>query len=90
MDQDGDGRLDRAEFDALMLRLRTLHQQEERLLLYLLPADANGDDRLDPGELERLLSSIGAAPLTAVEERRLFGDEQGLSWRGFVDRLLLA
>jgi urea transporter len=90
MDQDGDGQLDRGEFEALLLRLKALHEQEERLLLYLLPADTNGDDRLGPPELERLLRSIGAAPLTALEQQRLFGAEQGLSWRDFVDRLLLA
>jgi len=90
MDLDGNGLVDHAEFSHVMQRLQRLRQGEERLLLYLKPADANGDDRLGADELERLLLSIGQPPLNAAERRVVFG-EQGvpLRWRGFVDRLLL-
>lgn len=90
MDLDGDGQVDRSEFTQLILRLQRLRQGEERLLLYLMPADADGNDRLDGEELERLLRSIGQPPLTAQEGRQVFGPGGvGLSWRSFVDRLLL-
>jgi urea transporter len=91
MDRDGDGQFDAAEFGQLMLRLQRLQQGEQRLLLYLMPADANGDDRLDAPELQRLLQSIGQAPLTSAELALVFGvDGAPLTWRQFVDRLLLA
>lgn len=90
MDLDGDGRLDGEEFAELMLRLQRLRLGEARLLTYLLPVDANGNDRLDPAELRRLLISVGAAPLNAEEEAAVFGQApEGLRWRQFVDRLLL-
>jgi len=55
-----------------------------------MPADADGDDRLDAEELRRLLRSIDQPPLSPGEEQRVFGAAgQALSWRGFVDRLLL-
>lgn len=90
MDLDRDGRVDLQEFTELILRLQQLRQGEERLLLYLMPADADGDDRLDAAELARLLASIGEPPLTAGEQHLVFGSSAGgLSWRDFVDRLLL-
>lgn len=90
MDLDGDGRVDRREFGQLIQRLQHLRQGEERLLLYLMPADADGNDRLEAEELERLLRSIGQPPLSQKEERLVFGPSgEGLSWRTFVDRLLL-
>jgi hypothetical protein len=82
--------VDLAEFTELIRRLQVLQQGEERLLLYLMPADADGDDRLDAEELRRLLRSIDQPPLSPGEEQRVFGAAgQPLSWRGFVDRLLL-
>ena len=90
MDLDGDGGLDRWEFSQLIQRLQRLRQGEERLLLYLRPGDADGDDRLDPGELARLLRSIGQPPLSSDEQQLVFGTSgEKLSWRTFVDRLLL-
>ena len=90
MDLDGDGRVDAEEFGELMLRLQRLHLGEARLLNYLLPVDANGDDRLDPAELRRLLASVGVSPLNAEEESFLFSrSPDGLSWIQFVDQLLL-
>jgi len=91
MDLDGDGRLTEPEFVELVLRLQQLLQGHQRLLTYLLPLDANADDQLDRPELARLLCSVGARPLTANEERWLFGAEhRPLSWAEFVDRLLLS
>jgi hypothetical protein len=91
MDLDGDGRVDAEEFGELMLRLQRLHLGEARLLNYLLPVDANGDDRLDPAELRRLLASVGVRPLNTEEESFLFSrSPDGLSWLQFVDHLLLA
>lgn len=90
LDLDGDGQLDQLEFTQLMLRLQRLRDGEQRLLLYLMPADADGDDRLDADELRRILRSINAQPLSLDEEQLVFGSEGApLSWRGFVDRLLL-
>jgi Ca2+-binding EF-hand superfamily protein len=90
MDLDGDGRVDRSEFTQLMVRLQRLHQGQERLLLYLMPADGDGNDRLEQDELALLLRSIGQPPLTPTEQQLVFGpDGSGLSWRSFVDRLLL-
>jgi Ca2+-binding EF-hand superfamily protein len=90
MDLDGDGRVDLAEFTELIRRLQLLRDGEERLLLYLMPADADGDDCLDAEELRRLLQSIGQQPLSASEEKLVFGASgMPLSWRGFVDTLLL-
>lgn len=90
MDLDGDGRVDLGEFTELIRRLQLLQEGEERLLLYLMPADADGDDRLDAEELGRLLRSIDQPPLSASEEQLVFGaGGSPLSWRGFVDRLLL-
>jgi urea transporter len=90
MDLDGNGRVDAEEFAELMLRLQRLRLGEGRLLTYLLPVDGNGNDRLDPAELRRLLASVGVRPLNAAEESALFaGSPEGLSWRQFVDKLLL-
>ncbi len=91
MDLNGDGRIDRNEFNLLIQRLQRLRQEEERLLLYLMPGDTNGNDRLDHDELDRLLTSIGQSPLTFKEQAFVFmGDKQGISWHDFVDRLLLS
>jgi Ca2+-binding EF-hand superfamily protein len=90
MDLDGDGRVDLAEFTELIHRLQLLREGEERLLLYLMPADADGDDQLDADELQQLLLSIGQQPLSAAEQGLVFGPHaSALTWRGFVDRLLL-
>ena len=90
MDLNGDGRVDLAEFTELIRRLQLLREGEERLLLYLMPADADGNDGLDADELRRLLRSIGQEPLSSTEERLLFGlNGSPLTWRSFVDRLLL-
>jgi urea transporter len=90
MDLDGDGRVDSAEFAALMLRLRRLAEGRERLLTYLSPVDGDSDDQLDPAEFDRLLMSVGQAPLQPAERQHLFGAEgTSLSWGGLVDRLLL-
>jgi Ca2+-binding EF-hand superfamily protein len=89
MDVDGDGWVDEDEFTALILRLRRLSAGEERLMRYLMPVDVNGDDQIDPGELRRLLASVGQPPLNAEEERRLFEPSGGsLSWAAFINRLL--
>jgi Ca2+-binding EF-hand superfamily protein len=91
MDRDGDGMLDVHEFGQLILRLQRLQDSEHRLLLYLMPADANGDDRLDGPELQRLLRSIGQPPLNSAEQAQVFGVTGApLTWRQFVDQLLLA
>lgn len=75
----------------LIQRLQRLRQEEERLLLYLMPVDTNDNDRLDHDELDRLLTSIGQLPLTSKEQEFVFmGDEQSISWHDFVDRLLLS
>jgi hypothetical protein len=67
-----------------------LREGEERLLLYLMPADADGDDQLDAEELDHLLRSLGQPPLSATEQGLVFGaNGSALTWRGFVDRLLL-
>jgi len=90
MDLNGDGRVDLAEFTELIRRLQLLREGEERLLLYLMPADADGNDQLDADELKRLLRSIGQEPLSSTEERLVFGlNGSALTWRSFVDRLLL-
>jgi hypothetical protein len=90
MDLDGDGRVDLAEFTGLIHRLQLLREGEERLLLYLMPADGDGDDQLDADELQHLLRSIGQQPLSAAEQGLVFGPHgSALTWRGFVDRLLL-
>jgi Ca2+-binding EF-hand superfamily protein len=68
MDRDGgNGRVDGAEFTELIHRLQRLREGEERLLLYLMPADADGDDQLDAEELDHLLRSLGQRPLSAAE-----------------------
>lgn len=90
MDRDGNGRVDGAEFTELIHRLQRLREGEERLLLYLMPADADGDDQLDAEELDHLLRSLGQPPLSAAEQGLVFGaNGSALTWRGFVDRLLL-
>jgi urea transporter/Ca2+-binding EF-hand superfamily protein len=90
MDIDGNGLVDGAEFRDLMLRLRHLSREKERLLHYLLPVDADGNERIDRNEMNRVLASIGQAPLSPSEEKRLFGaTPQDLSWEQFIDRLLL-
>lgn len=75
----------------LIQRLQRLRQEEERLLLYLMPVVTNDNDRLDHDELDRLLTSIGQLPLTSKEQEFVFmGDEQSISWHDCVDRLLLS
>ena len=89
-DLDGDGSVDAVEFSELLLRLRRLHEGEERLLQYLLPIDGDGNDHLDPAELNRLLRSVGQAPLEPAEQSHVFGAQlQGLTWKQLLDRLLL-
>ncbi|KZR84658.1 Urea transporter [Prochlorococcus marinus str. MIT 1342] len=91
MDLNADGRINCNEFSQLIQRLQRLRQGEERLLLYLMPVDTNGNDRLDHDELDRLLTSIGQPALTSKEQALVFMDhEQSLSWHDFVDRLLLS
>lgn len=91
MDLDGDGQIDCNEFSQLIQRLQRLRQEEERLLLYLMPADTNGNDRLDQDELDRLLTSIGQPALTTREQAFVFMDqEQSLSWHDFIDCILLS
>ena len=91
MDLNGDGRIDSTEFSQLIQRLQRLRQGEERLLLYLMPVDTNSNDRLDQDELARLLKSIGQTRLTAKEQELVFANQQkNLSWRDFVDNLLLS
>ena len=91
MDLDGDGQINPAEFSQLIQRLQRLREGEERLLLYLMPVDRNGNDRLDQDELSRLLQSIGQPPLTSKEQALVFSHQtQSLSWHDFVDRLLLS
>ena len=90
-DLNGDERINHLEFSQLIQRLQRLRQGEERLLLYLMPVDTNGNDRLDPDELDRLLTSIGQPALTSKEQALVFmNQEQSLSWHDFVDRLLLS
>jgi hypothetical protein len=90
MDLGGDGVVERVEFIEGMLRLRRLWDGQERLKRYLIPVDADGDDRLDPGEMDRLLSSIGQPPLNRLEQQAVFGPAlSGLTWHAFFDRLLL-
>jgi Ca2+-binding EF-hand superfamily protein len=91
MDLDRDGSVDADEFTELMLRLRRLSRGRERLMHYLLPVDANGDDRLERREIDRLFVSIGQPILSPAEAERLLGHaEHSLTWEGFIDRLLLA
>ncbi len=91
MDLNDDGRIDSTEFSLLIQRLQRLRQGEERLLLYLMPVDTNSNDRLDQDELARLLKSIGQPRLTAKEQELVFANQQqSLSWRDFVDSLLLS
>ncbi len=91
MDLDRNGSVDATEFSELMLRLHRLSEGHDRLMRYLLPVDGNGDNRLDPLEINRLLVSVGQPALSAAESRRLFGArEAGLTWAEFIDRLLLA
>ena len=90
MDLNGDGRIDCTEFSQLIQRLQRLRGGEERLLLYLMPVDSNGNDRLDQDELDRLLQSIGQPALSTKEQALVFNNkQQSLRWRGVVDRLLL-
>ncbi len=90
-DLNGDGRIYCTEFSQLIQRLQRLRQGEERLLLYLMPLDTNGNDRLDPEELARLLTSIGQPALTSKKQALVFMNQgQSLSWHEFVDRLLLS
>lgn len=90
LDLDRDGSVDAAEFTELMLRLQRLSRGRERLMHYLLPVDADGDDRLERREIDRLFASIGQPVLSPAEARRLLGDgTHSLTWEGFIDRLLL-
>jgi Ca2+-binding EF-hand superfamily protein len=90
MDLDRDGNVDAGEFTELMLRLQRLSRGRERLMHYLLPVDADGDDRLERREIDRMFASIGQPVLSPAEARRLLGDaERSLTWEGFIDRLLL-
>lgn len=90
IDRNGDGRLERGEVVELALRLQWLRQGHQRLLTYLLPADADGDDRLDRAELARLFRSVGLPALRPHQERQVFGPQgSALTWGEFVDRLLL-
>jgi urea transporter len=90
MDLDCDGSVDSGEFTELMLRLQRLSWGRERLMHYLLPVDADGDDRLERREIDRLFASIGQPVLSPAEVRRLLGDaETSLTWEGFINRLLL-
>lgn len=92
MDLDGNGRVDAVEFSELLLRLRRLRAAEQKLLQYLVPIDANGDERLDAAEIDRLLRSLGQKPLQSEERQLLLGTSvsASLSWRQFLDRLLLS
>ena len=54
MDLNSDGQINFIEFSQLIQRLQRLREGEERLLLYLMPVDADGNDRLDQDELSRL------------------------------------
>jgi urea transporter/Ca2+-binding EF-hand superfamily protein len=90
MDLDRDGSVDAGEFTELMLRLQRLSRGRERLMHYLLPVDADGDDRLERREIDRLFASIGQPVLSPAEARRLLGEDgASLTWEGFIDRLLL-
>lgn len=90
MDLDGDGAVDAEEFGELMLRLRQLDRGHDQLMTYLLPVDADANERLEPLELDRLLRSVGQPPLTPAEQHRLYGATgKGMSWSEFIDRLLL-
>ncbi|MGB5136542.1 MAG: urea transporter [Prochlorococcaceae cyanobacterium] len=90
LDLDGDGQVDGEEFGELMLRLQRLREGHGRLLTYLGPVDADGNEQLDPAELDRLLGSVGQAPLDEWERQHLFGPRGGsLSWGRFIDQLLL-
>jgi urea transporter len=90
LDLDADGQVDGEEFGELMLRLQRLHEGHGRLLTYLGPVDADGNEQLDPSELNRLLGSVGQQPLDPQERRQLFGGTGGcLSWDRFIDLLLL-
>jgi hypothetical protein len=90
MDLNGDGAVDAAEFGELMLRLRQLDQGHAQLMTYLLPVDADANDRLDPLELDRLLRSVGQSPLSSAEREMVFGPKgHAMSWSEFIDRLLL-
>ena len=91
LDLDGDGQINSVEFSLLIQRLQRLREGEERLLLYLMPVDGDGNDCLDQDELSRLLQSIGQPPLTSKEQSLVFiNEKQSLSWHDFVDRLLLS
>lgn len=89
MDLDGDGHCDHAEFTLLLQRLEKLVSTQERLQHYLAPVD-DGDARINPTELDRVLLSVGERPLSELERQRLFGaSRRGLSWSDFLDRLLV-
>lgn len=98
MDLDANGRVDAVEFSELLLRLRRLMAGQQRLLQYLVPIDADGDERLDSAEIDRLLRSVGQEKLQAAEKQALFhrgagrdqNNQGSLSWKQFLDRLLLS
>jgi len=91
LDLDGDGQINSVEFSLLIQRLQRLREGAEGLLLYRMPVDGDGNDRLDQDELSRLLQSIGQPPLTSKEQSLVFvNGKQSLSWHDFVDRLLLS
>ena len=91
MDLNQDGQINRMEFGHFIQHLRRLRDGEDRLRLYLIPMDANGDDQLEPNELDRLLRSLGQTNLTSAETNLVYADHpEGLSWRQWIDQLLLA
>ena len=91
MDLNQDGQINRMEFGHFIQHLRRLRDGEDRLRLYLIPMDANGDDHLEPNELDRLLRSLGQTNLTSAETNLVYADHpEGLSWRQWIDQLLLA
>ena len=91
MDLNLDGQINLLEFGHFIQHLQRLRDGEERLRLYLIPMDTNGDDQLEPNELDRLLRSVGQTNLTSAETTLVYANHpEGLSWRQWIDQLLLA
>ena len=89
MDLTLDGHINRLEFGHFIQHLQRLRDGEERLRLYLIPMDTNGDDQLEPNELDRLLRSVGQTNLTSAETTLVYANHpEGLSWRS--NRLQIA